>query len=321
MIDHYDNKTKAEMFDGLNVSPILPYDSIDADASTIEASTQAVGRISISGVQPKYAMVVDNGYLRFARKGEQGRYILKIAPIEPHIIERSWVPVNEWLTMHIASQVYGISTAKNVLCYFRNGTVAYLTKRFDVQRDGTKWLQEDFASIANISKDTNGADYKYNALSYAECGELIDRYVSAVKVEKLKFFRLVLFNYLTCNDDAHLKNFSLMSADGTDYRLTPAYDLINTHLHLSFPHIFALTKGLYPEMIIDDTHSVTGHSFQQFGMLLGLPEKLISAQLKEFGAEQPQVRDMIYSCGFPEYLARNYFWGYDYRRKTLSFKR
>ena len=320
MIEKYDHKTLVEMFDGQEVSPILPYESIDADVATIEASTQASGRISISGVQPKYAMVVDNGQLRFAREGEQGRYILKIAPIEPHIIERPWVPVNEWVTMRIAEQVYGIPTAKNCLCYFRNGAVAYVTRRFDVQSDGSKWLQEDFASIANISKDTDGADYKYNALSYAECGALIDRHVSAAMVEKLKFFRIVVFNYLTCNDDAHLKNFSLMSADGRDYRLTPAYDLLNTHLHLTNPHIFALSKNLYPGMIIDDTHSVTGESFMEFGRQLGLPEKLLMKELDDFRAEKPQVKEMLKTCGLTEDLAKWYFLGYDYRRVTLSFK-
>ena len=320
MIEQYDHKTLVGMFDGQDVSPILPYDSIDADVATIDASTQASGRISISGVQPKYAMVVDNGVLRFAREGEQGRYILKIAPIEPHIIERPWVPVNEWMTMRMAEQVYGIPTAKNCLCYFRNGSVAYITRRFDVQPDGSKWLQEDFASIANISKDTNGSDYKYNAMSYAECGALIDRYVSAALVEKLKFFRLVVFNYLTCNDDAHLKNFSLMSIDGTDYRLTPAYDLLNTQLHLTNPHIFALTKGLYPGMILDDTHSVTGASFEEFGRQLGLPDKLVAKELADFRTEKPQAKELIYSCGLPENLARNYYWGYDYRRQTLSFR-
>ena len=307
------------MFDGQVVSPILPYDSIDADVATIEASTQASGRISISGVQPKYAMVVDDGSLRFAREGEQGRYILKIAPIEPHIIERLWVPVNEWVTMHIAEQVYGILTAKNCLCYFRNGAVAYLTRRFDVQADGSKWLQEDFASIADISKDTNGADYKYNALSYAECGELIDKYVSAAMVEKLKFFRVVVFNYLTCNDDAHLKNFSLMSEHGKDYRLTPAYDLLNTHLHLTNPRIFALSKNLYPGMKLGDTHPVTGESFMEFGRQLGLPDKLVEKELEVFRAERPQVKEMLEVSGLPENLSALYFSVYDYRRKSLSF--
>lgn len=316
----YDNKTLLDMFDGQNVSPILPYDSIDADVETIAASTQASGRISISGVQPKYAMVVDGGKLRFAHEGEQGRYILKIAPVEPHIIERQWVPVNEWITMRIAEQVYDISIAKNCLCYFRNGAIAYLTRRFDVQSDGSKWLQEDFASVANISRDTNGTDYKYSALSYAECGALIDRHVSAAMVEKLKFFRMVVFNYLTCNDDAHLKNFSLMSADGSDYRLTPAYDLLNTQLHLTNPHIFALSKNLYPGMILDDTHSVTGASFEEFGRQLGLPIKLVLKELESFCIEKPQVKEMLEASGMPENLIRSYYRGYDYRRKTLSFK-
>ena len=92
------------MFDGKVVSPILPYVSIDADIEINTSSTQACGCISISGVQPKFARVVDEGKLRFAKKEEQGRYILKIAPIEPHIIEHQWVPVNERLTimkMHI----------------------------------------------------------------------------------------------------------------------------------------------------------------------------------------------------------------------------
>ena len=319
MMTDYDHKTALEMFDGQVVSPILPYDSIDADVATIEASTQASGRISISGVQPKYAMVVDGASLRFAREGEQGRYILKIAPIEPHIIERPWVPVNEWVTMHIAEQVYGIPTAKNCLCFFRNGAVAYLTRRFDVQPDGSKWLQEDFASIADISKDTNGADYKYNALSYAECGELIDKHVSAAMVEKLKFFRVVVFNYLTCNDDAHLKNFSLMSEHGKDYRLTPAYDLLNTHLHLTNPRIFALSKNLYPGMKLDDTHPVTGESFMEFGRQLGLPDKLVEKELDMFRAEKPQVKEMLEASGLPENLSSLYFSVYDYRRKSLLF--
>ena len=75
MFEQYDSKTLQEMFDGKQVSPILPYESIDADRETVTASTQASGRISISGVQPKYAIVEEGGQLRFAKEGEQGRYI------------------------------------------------------------------------------------------------------------------------------------------------------------------------------------------------------------------------------------------------------
>lgn len=40
------------------------------------------------------------------------------------------------------------------------------------------------------------------------------------------FFELVLFSWLTGNNDMHLKNFSLYEAAG-GWRLTPAYDLLN----------------------------------------------------------------------------------------------
>lgn len=306
MNNHYDRKTIVEMFDGHEVSPILPYDSIEADANTIKESTQAGGRVSISGAQPKYAMVVDNGLLRFAREGEQGHYILKPHPFEHYFRNRDEMPVNEWVTMHIAQEVYKIETA-------------YLTRRFDVKKDNTKCPQEDFASIANVNETTDGEDYKYNALSYEDCGILIDKHVSAALAEKQKFFRLVLFNYVICNDDAHLKNFSLMSPDGKEYRLTPAYDLINTYIHLYKPHIFALTKGLYNGMIVDDTHSVTGASFEEFGKRLGLPSKSIEKDLGDFRAEKPQVKEMLEKSGLPEQLAKDYWELYDYRRKTLSF--
>jgi len=42
-----------------------------------------------------------------------------------------------------------------------------------------------------------------------------------------------VFNYLIRNGDAHLKNFSLIrNEEYGDYTLTPAYDLLNTRLHV-----------------------------------------------------------------------------------------
>ena len=46
------------------------------------------------------------------------------------------------------------------------------------------------------------------------------------------YFRLILFNYLLSNGDAHLKNFSLIQTSMGDYSLSPAYDLMSTVLHM-----------------------------------------------------------------------------------------
>ena len=158
--------------------------------------------------------------------------------------------------MQLASQVYHIETAANGLCFFRDGEAAYLCRRFDVGPNGWKYQQEDFASLAGLSNANGGSDFKYSNLSYEECADIIRKYVKAAPVEIMKFFRIVVFNYLTLNDDAHLKNFSLIKGDDGEYRLAPAYDLINTSLHLRLPRIFALDKGLFKEgMKLSDTRT------------------------------------------------------------------
>ena len=46
-----------------------------------------------------------------------------------------------------------------------------------------------------------------------------------------EFFKLVVFNYVFSNGDAHLKNFSLLQSEFGDYTLSKAYDLMCTVLH------------------------------------------------------------------------------------------
>lgn len=315
----YSRQTLKEMFDGRRVSPVLPYMSLDSDRQTVELVAKGNGKISLSGVQPKYSVVVENGTLRLSKEGEQGRYILKPAPGAPFILDRKFCPVNEYLTMQMAKHVYGIETAPCCLCEFGNGDIAYLVKRFDISPHGGKLPQEDFAQLAGLSRANGGQEYKYDILSYEECADLIRRYVKAAPVEILKFFRLVLFNYLTLNDDAHLKNFSIIARTHGDYTLTPAYDLMNTSLHLGMPGVFALKKGLFKEgMPIDDTHHVTGRSFLEFGCRIGLPEPLVKKEIDHMAAEKPQALQFIQNSLLDDRLKHDYLLSFEYRRFTLS---
>ena len=222
--------------------------------------------------------------------------------------------------MQLASQVYHIETAANALCFFRDGEAAYLCRRFDVAPDGQKYQQEDFASLAGLTRANGGSDFKYSKLSYEECADIIRKYVTAAPIELLKFFRIVVFNYLTLNDDAHLKNFSLISRGDGEYRLAPAYDLINTSLHLGEPRIFALDKGLFREgMQLSDTRSVCRKDFEEFGRRIGLAERLVKRELDAFAAEHPLAEELISRSFLSESLKRSYQLSYAYRRETLSF--
>ena len=307
------------LFDGRQVSHILPFSSPNNEDAENEEYAKHVGRVSLSGVQPKAGLIIKDNQLVRPSEQERSRYILKPAPSSYALLERKDCPANEHLSMQLASQVYHIETAPNALCFFNDGEQAYITRRFDVAPDGSKYQQEDFASLAGLTKAHGGSDYKYSNLSYEECAEIIGKYTTAPSVEILKFFRMVVFNYLILNDDAHLKNFSLINRGDGEYHLSPAYDLINTSLHLYEPRIFALDKGLFREgMHLTDTRTVTRTDFEEFGRRIGLATRLVKRELDNFATEQPLAKELINRSFLSDKLKKYYWQSYNYRRTTLQ---
>lgn len=307
------------LFDGNPVSHILPFRSPNNEEAENEEYAKHVGRVSLSGVQPKAGLIIKGNQLVRPSEQERSRYILKPAPSSYALLERKDYPANEHLSMQLASQVYHIETAPNALCFFSDGEQAYITRRFDVAPDGSKYQQEDFASLAGLTKAHGGSDYKYSNLSYEECAEIIGKYTTAPSVEILKFFRMVVFNYLILNDDAHLKNFSLINRGDGEYHLSPAYDLINTSLHLYEPRIFALDKGLFREgMHLTDTRTVTRVDFEEFGRRIGLATRLVKRELDNFATEQPLAKELINRSFLSDKLKKYYWQSYNYRRTTLQ---
>ena len=96
-----------QLFDGQPVSHILDFDSPNNESADNEAYLKNVGRISLSGVQPKASLIVDSSsQLVKPAEDERGTYILKPAPSSYALFERKYCPANEHLTMQLASQVY-----------------------------------------------------------------------------------------------------------------------------------------------------------------------------------------------------------------------
>lgn len=280
------------LFNGKKVYHILPYESQKDDGES-EQFIENRKRISISGVQEKLSMILDKNNLRLTILNEQGTYILKPIPRDLKNVEQ--VPANEHLTMQIAKQVYNINTAENAMIFFKNGTPAYITKRFDVKEDNTKWGKEDFASLAGKTKDNAGPDFKYK-YSYQEVGELIQRFVPAWRVEIEKYFTLVLFNYVVSNGDAHLKNFSLLETSKGDYILSPAYDLVNTSLHVNDTG-FALEQGLFSDDFKSSSYKKNNSpgkaDFIEFAKRIGVMENRIEKIILLFLEKQPVVQTLI----------------------------
>lgn len=314
----YSPKSLRQLFDGKKVSHLFPTLSPLNNSQEAKSVFEQVGRISLSGVQSKLAVVVDGDHFRFTKEGERGTFILKPKPTASFLLDKEDCPANENLTMQIASQIYHIETATNGLVFFDDDDMAYITRRFDVYSGG-KYQQEDFASLMGYTKANGGSDYKYINSSYEECADVIKQYVKASMVDLLRFFRVVVFNFVYMNDDAHLKNFSLINKDG-EYRLSPAYDLINTSLHLSMPRIFALDKGLFKEgMQMSDTKTIGRKDFEEFARRIGLPQKLIRRELDNFSIQYSTIKELISNSFLSPKNKEIYRQGIEYRQKMLTF--
>ncbi len=183
-----------------------------------EAMTRA-SKLSIQGVQPKLSAILNIKESRFELVDNNGKYILKP---QHHIYQM--MPENEDVTMRMAKAA-GINVPVHGMIWSKDMSLTYFIKRFDRAGHKDKIPVEDFAQLAGLSRDTKYS-YTMEKLVF-----LIDRFCTFPIIEKAKLFRLVLFNFLTGNEDMHLKNFSLIRNE-KKIELSPAYDLINSTIVL-----------------------------------------------------------------------------------------
>lgn len=303
--DTYCTPASQTLFGVSKVSPILDFNVSEfSDGSAI---VDAMHHISVSGVQEKFPAIIEDGKIRIAGEGQKSTHIVKPAPWDKTLRDRKYIPANEHLTMQIASQVYGIQTAANGLCFTSDGQMVYITKRFDVLPDGSRLPMEDFASLIGRNEQASGTQFKYNG-SYEEIAKVIHQNVAAWMVDMERFFQLLVFNYIYANSDAHLKNFSLI-LDGHDYRLAPAYDLLSTCMHICDDD-FALDGGLSHDIEKSDVYDRTGHpcrlDFERFAKKIGLIDKRSAKILDQFMLLPDEAINLIKHSYLTDKMKRSY---------------
>ncbi|OGS69059.1 MAG: phosphatidylinositol kinase [Flavobacteria bacterium RIFCSPLOWO2_12_FULL_35_11] len=308
--DTYSRTCLKKVFHGKKVSHILPYDSPTSNPETDELFDENRKRLSISGVQEKFSVLLEKNKLRLINEGDRGTYILK--PIPDSGKKPDQMPANEHLTMQIARQAYGIETAENALIFFKNGAPAYITKRFDVNEDGTKLAQDDFASLAGRTPQTHGAHYKYLG-NYLELFQLMQQYLPAYKLEAPKLLKILVFNYLFSNGDAHFKNFSLLETPMGDYRLSPAYDLLNSRINIEDKD-FALDDGLLPRNL---AHGKISQQFALLAAQAGISKKIFNDIMTLLLSQSEKVEKLVAASFLNDVVKRNYWQSYQDRLKQL----
>lgn len=200
-------------FFGTKDIPLLQYKHEDLDRlaeQIIRAQT------SLTGVQPKLSLNLTKheGCSRLTIVGLWGDYIFK-----PQTESYGQLPENEDLTMHLAAAAK-ISVVPHSLIRMADGKLGYIAKRIDRTQKGEKIDMEDMCQLT-----LHPTEYKYKS-SYEQIAKTIVRYSSMPKLDLTNYMQLLLFCFVTGNNDMHLKNFSLYRPS-ENYRLTPAYDLLN----------------------------------------------------------------------------------------------
>ncbi len=174
---------------------------------------------TVTGVQPKLSLGLSNetgAPGRFTIVGLWGEYILK-----PQTELYPNLPEIEDLTMHLA-EISKIKTVVHSLIRLKSGQLAYITKRADRYK-GKKLHMEDMCQITERL-----TEHKYKG-SYEQIAKAIRKYTANPGLDVTNFYELVLFSFLSANNDMHLKNFSLLKRN-LSYDLCPGYDLVASGL-------------------------------------------------------------------------------------------
>lgn len=196
----------------------LPY---TASELRREAANRAK-KLSIQGVRPKLSASISLVDQEFKVMDQFGTYIIK-----PQNDIFPQLPENEDLTMRMA-KVLGINVPFHGMVYGKDGSLSYFIKRFDRYGKGKKYATEDFAQLTGNTRDTK---YRF---SMEKLVPVIEEFCTFPVVEKVEFFKRIVYCFVTGNEDMHLKNFSLITKNGKT-TLAPAYDLLNSSIAIKNP--------------------------------------------------------------------------------------
>jgi serine/threonine-protein kinase HipA len=267
-----------------------------------ELAKQVVERsVSVPGVQPKLSMslsIDDKTHSRLTVVGALGgNYIFK-----PPSKDYAEMPANEHLTMKMA-EILSIDVVPHSLIKLASGELSYITKRIDRAEDGSKIHMIDMFQVLEAFDKYRG--------SMERVGKAIEMYASNTLLDKLRFFELAIFSYLTANNDMHLKNFSMIKTS-YGWTLSPAYDLLNVKIvNPEVTEELALT-------IAGKKNKLTLQNFLDFGESLGLSKKQINSVLKRFRELENDTLSLIEMSFLSEEMQSNYKEILAYRFKKLN---
>lgn len=273
-------------FFGTKDLPVLDYTTEQLDDLALQIIKD---QTSLTGVQPKLSLHLNTheDSKRLTIVGLWGSYICK-----PQTCKYEQMPEVEDLTMHLAEEAR-IDVVPHTLLRMADKTLCYLTRRIDRTPEGEKIAMEDMCQLTERQ-----TEHKYKS-SYECIGKAILKYSSLPKMDVTNFFELILFSWLTGNNDMHLKNFSLYEM-ADKVRLTPAYDLLNAAIiNPEDDEELALTlNGRKKKLKKDD--------FMKAASSLGIDSVVVERLIKKYRNLLPKFQVIIRNSFLTDDLKEKY---------------
>lgn len=286
---------------GSPVPPLLPYAENDMLAL---AEKVVKSQKTVTGVQPKLSLGIEKLKKsetpgRFTIVGLWGDFVLK-----PPSKDYANLPEIEDLTMHLA-EIAKIATVPHSLIYLQSGQLAYITRRVDREK-GEKQHMEDMCQLTERL-----TEHKYRG-SHEQIAKAILKYSANPGFDVVNFYEMVVFSFLTGNSDMHLKNFSLLKTNFTDYNLCPAYDMVASQLVVTGDdEEIALTINGKKKKLKQNDFVVAMKS-------AGISDKSISNIFTKFEKTLPQWHNFIEISFLPESVKTEYHILIDKKYKQLQ---
>jgi serine/threonine-protein kinase HipA len=189
------------------------------DPDNMQADALLLAGTSMGGARPK-AVVEDDGCLWVAKFNRP---------------DDKWNHARVEHAMLTLAHACGIGAAESKILSV-GGRDVLLVKRFDREKTQAGYLRARMVSALTLLRSEDSSEFR-NKWSYILLVEELRRVSAEPKKDATELFRRMCFNALISNTDDHPRNHAIF-AKGTDWKLSPAYDLTPT------PHVSVERRDL-----------------------------------------------------------------------------
>lgn len=259
------------------------------DMSDSKELALLTNRASLSGVQPKLAIIEREGKYYPTTIGELSTHIAKF-PSSEH----ANLIINEYLTSSAFKALLPDDDVVDLSMGSIEGIAesALIIKRFDRMADGRVHFEE-FNQL--LSRKSNS---KYDG-SYKEMSDFIRTCKDCLPIENYRLYARILAGILLGNTDMHFKNFAMFHTPA-GLRLTPSYDQVSAVL---YPYkTIALAIGEAPNLKIGN---LKPKNLITMANEFALPRAAISMLFKQLEHNKSDAKDAILSAPIGDDITKN----------------